>query len=85
MTSRSLFADRRIWGIVAAAVLAWPTASLAQPKAKPAVVKAAKGAPKGKAPKGKVPKDKVPKGDDMAAATPADPLDLNVARKDLVG
>jgi hypothetical protein len=83
MTFRSLFADRRLWGVLAAAVIAWPTATLAQPKAKPA--KGAKAAPKEKvAPAPKAAKGE-PKGDDMAAAPQADPLDLTVARKDLAG
>jgi hypothetical protein len=86
MDFRSLFADRRLWGVLIAALIAWPTAALAQPKAKPAAAKGAKAAPKEKAapaakgaPKGEA------RGDDMAAAPQTDPLDLNVARKDLGG
>ena len=82
MTFRSLLADRRLWGVLAAAAIAWPTATVAQPKARPAVGKAVKGPAKAK---GAPVKGAEAKGDEMAAAPQADPLDLNVARKDLGG
>lgn len=86
MTFRSLSADRRLWGVFTAAMIAWPTATLAQPKAKPAPGKAAKAAPKEKvAPPAKAAKGGEAKGDDMAAAPQAEVLDLAVARKDLAG
>jgi HEAT repeat protein len=86
MTFRSLFADRRLWGMMAAAAIAWPTTTLAQPRAKPPAGKAAKAAPKDKvAPRGAPAKGADAKGDDMAAAPQVDALDLNVARKDLAG
>jgi HEAT repeat protein len=86
MIFRSTFADRRLWGVLAAVVIAWPAATLAQPKAKPAGGKAAKAAPKEKvAPARAAPKAADAKGDDMAAAPQSDALDLGVARKDIAG